>query len=342
MAAQGQQVGRCGRMIDEANCFPKSAMWNAVSTGTMGVKPAVPLIAIRIYQAGWPQMKAVESVSKIALAALGKRNSSSMTRLVWLITGWLILFSVNVRAAEENLPSGGSSLQSFHDCPNCPEMIVIPAGSFDMGSPDTEKGRQDIEGPVHRVNVATFALGKTEVTQGQWKAIMGNNPSRFRKCGNKCPVESVSWNDAQAFVHKLSAKTGKQYRLPSEAEWEYACRAGKQQKYCGGDNVEAVAWYRGNSGGKPHPVATKQANAMGLYDMSGNVEEWVKDSFDIHDNYKGAPTDGSSSQKSGTQRILRGGSWNDYVLSQRAANRGWIVPAGSDDSTGLRVARSLP
>lgn len=265
-----------------------------------------------------------------------------MKQIVWVILAWFALFSVNALAADEKLQSNGSPLQSFRDCPKCPELKVIPAGNFDMGSLDSEEGRDDIEGPVHRVNVATFALGITEVTQGQWRAIMGNNPSHFSKCGNNCPVEGVSWNDAQEFIHKLNAKTGKYYRLPSEAEWEYACRAGGQQKYCGDDNLENVAWYRFNSNGKPHLVATKKANAWGLYDMSGNVEEWVEDSFDIHNNYNGAPTDGSVWKKNGTQRILRGGSWNDYPTLQRAANRGWIVPAGSDDSTGLRLARTLP
>jgi len=122
--------------------------------------------------------------------------------------------------------------KTFRDCPDCPEMVIIPAGSFDMGSNNGEVN----EKPVHRVTIAKpFAMGMTEVTQGQWKAVMGNNPSSFSNCGDTCPVEQVSWNDVQGFLQKLNAKTGKQYRLPSEAEWEYACRAEGKQEYCGSD-----------------------------------------------------------------------------------------------------------
>ncbi len=126
------------------------------------------------------------------------------------------------------------------DCPDCPDMVVIPAGSFNMGS---DKGGD--ETPAHHVTISkAFAIGKTEVTQGQWKAVMGSNPSNFANCGDDCPVEKVSWDDAKQFIQKLNSKTGKQYRLPSEAEWEYACRAGSQTEYCGGDNVDSVAWYK--------------------------------------------------------------------------------------------------
>lgn len=227
----------------------------------------------------------------------------------------------------------------FKDCDDCPEMVVIPAGSFDMGS-DNDPSEQ----PVHRVTLSrAFALGKTEVTQGQWKAIMGDNPSKFTACGDNCPVDQVSWNDAKAFIEKLNAKTGKQYRLPSEAEWEYACRAGTRQEYCGSDNPDSAGWYgalatpAGNSEKTTNPVATKAANAWGLHDMSGNVWEWVEDSY--HDNYNGAPADGSAWQGDGALRVPRGGSWS-YL--QRAAKRGGSEPDFRYSTIGFRLARTLP
>jgi formylglycine-generating enzyme required for sulfatase activity len=228
----------------------------------------------------------------------------------------------------------------FKDCPECPEMVEIPAGSFDMGSDNGEAN----EKPVHRVTIAkSFAIGKTEVTQGQWHAVMGNNPSYFSACGDTCPVEQVSWDDAQVFIQKLNAKTGKQYRLPSEAEWEYACRAGNQQEYCGSDNADGVAWNSFNSGSfffnRPHPVATKQANAFGLYDMSGNVWEWVEDGY--HDNYTGAPADGSA-WGGGSMRVLRGGSWGKDPKFGRAASRSKFGTNYRDFSYGFRLARMLP
>jgi formylglycine-generating enzyme required for sulfatase activity len=237
----------------------------------------------------------------------------------------------------------GTIQTAFRDCPDCPEMVAIPPGSFDMGSTN---GDSD-EKPQHRVSIAqAFALGKTEVTQGQWKAIMGSNPSRFTQCGDNCPVERVSWNDAQEFIRKLNAQTGKQYRLPSEAEWEYACRAGQQTKYCGSDDLGSVAWYGayadpvGNSAKSTNPVASRQANAWGLYDMSGNVWEWVEDSH--HDSYNGAPADGSAWQGDGAKRVLRGGSWLNIPQFARAACRFRNEPAIRLDGIGFRLARMLP
>lgn len=145
---------------------------------------------------------------------------------------------------------------------------------------------------LRRVTLKSFALGRTEVTQAQWQAVMGGNPSKFiGECGNNCPVEYVNWEDAQEFVRRLNAKTGKVYRLPSEAEWEYACRAGGRDEYCGGNNLDAVGWYRGNSSGKTQAVAGKQANAWGLYDMNGNVWELTQDCWS--ERHSGAPNDGT-------------------------------------------------
>jgi len=228
----------------------------------------------------------------------------------------------------------------FRDCPDCPEMVVIPEGSFDMGSND-----HGGEKPIHIVTISrSFAIGKTEVTQGQWKAVMGSLPPElaFKDCGDLCPVERVSWNDAKEFVQQLSATTGKSYRLPSEAEWEYACRAGEAHEYCGSDDAGVVAWHRDNSGNRSHQAGQKQANNWGLYDMNGNVWEWVEDCR--HDDYAGAPMDGSAwtYECHSASRVLRGGSWFYDSLTDRATNRLYYSPVIRSNDGGFRVARMLP
>ncbi|CCI36453.1 SUMF1/EgtB/PvdO family nonheme iron enzyme [Microcystis aeruginosa] len=210
------------------------------------------------------------------------------------------------------------------------EMVSLPAGEFLMGSPDSDPDAWDSEKPPHQVKVNSFAIGKYPVTQAQYQAVMGTNPSHFKnnswfKNNLQNPVEQVSWNDAQAFCQKLSQITGKTYRLPTEAEWEYACRAGTTTCYYFGDDANQLgdyAWYKGNSQDKTHPVGQKRPNAWGLYDMSGNVWEWCED--DWHSSYIGAPTDGSAWIKNNNDndyRILRGGSWYNSPNSCRSAYR---------------------
>ncbi len=189
------------------------------------------------------------------------------------------------------------------------EFLLIDAGEFDMGSQSSEKGIQTNEEPVHCVKISkAFCMSKYVVTQKQWQDIMGNNPSYFK--GNNLPVESVSWSDVQEFIRKLNEKEGTdKYRLPSEAEWEYAARAGTTTKYSFGDDESKFgdyAWYVSNSGDKTHEVGQKKPNPWGLYDMHGNVLEWVQDKW--HSNYNGAPTDGSAWEGDG-YRVIRGGSW---------------------------------
>ena len=183
------------------------------------------------------------------------------------------------------------------------EFVLIPPGSFMMGSTN---GRPN-EKPVHQVTISQpFYMGEYEVTQAQWQAVMGNNPSHFKDCGGNCPVEQVSWEDAQSFIGKLNeSNDGFTYRLPSEAEWEYACRAGTTGDYAG--NLSDVAWFSKNSGGSgPHAVGQKQPNAWGLFDMQGNVFEWCQDCY--HETYFRAPTDGSAWLSGGDEnrRMLRG------------------------------------
>ena len=221
---------------------------------------------------------------------------------------------------------------AFKDCDDCPEMVAIPAGNFEMG------GTSISETPRHRVTMTAFSVGRTEVTQGQWRSMIGTNPSHFSVCGDTCPVEFVTWEDAKLFISRLNAKTGKQYRLPSEAAWEYACRAGGQDEYCGSSRVNEVGWY-GNSVYSTRPVGGKQANAWGLYDMSGNVWEWTEDCW--NDNYNGAPTDGRAwTSGNCSQRVIRGGSFGSVPRDLRAANR---FRDASEDSrfieNGFRVAR---
>jgi len=246
---------------------------------------------------------------------------------------------LQVEAESAELKAG----KILRDCPQCPEMVVIPAGSFDMGSNSGETN----EKPRHRVTISyAFAMGKTEVTQGQWRALMGDNPSYFKKCGDSCPVEQVSWDEAHQFIEKLNSKTGKNYRLPSEAEWEYACRAGGTHEYCGSNAVDSVAWYgananpAGNSQKTSNMVRLKKANAFGLYDMSGNVWEWVEDNY--HANYDGAPNDGSAWYGSDKARILRGGAWDDESEFSRAGVRYTKMAVFKTNYDGFRLVRQLP
>lgn len=274
----------------------------------------------------------------------------------------------------------------FRDCPSCPEMVVIPSGSFDMGSPGSEAGRDKDEGPVHRVNVASFALGKSEITRGQFAAFVNEtNYSTDDKCwtleGGKYeehsgrnwrelgypqddehPVACVNWNDAKAYTEWVSSKTGKQYRLPTEAEWEYAARGNTSTaRYWGGNPDEACGYAnaadktaQAQIHGAPSwsvynctdgfaytaPVGSFKANAFGLNDMLGNVWEWTEDSY--HDSYNGAPADGSAWQGDGAKRVLRGGSWNNAPRNVRAAIRNRYKPAIRFSSFGFRLARKLP
>jgi formylglycine-generating enzyme required for sulfatase activity len=245
----------------------------------------------------------------------------------------------SIGSKDESKPLNPSkSGASSQDCPICPEMVEIPAGSFIMGGYSEAD-----EKPRHRVEIAAFKLGKFEVTQAQWKAVTGSNTSSFSDCGDECPVEVVSWYDVQTFIQKLNAQTGGGYRLPSEAEWEYACRAGQDTLYCGSDDPVAVAWFALNSKDKIHPVGARQPNAFGLYDMSGNVWEWVQDCY--HHNYQGAPTNGSAWDDGAdcgpNRRVVRGGSWYSRPGSLRSANRHGDDPGDRYYTLGFRLAQDL-
>ena len=204
------------------------------------------------------------------------------------------------------------------------EWMSIPAGSFMMGcSPgDIECG--DREKPRHSVNVKGFQMMATEVTQGQYQSVIGANPSNFKNCGSTCPVEQVNWNEAKAFCSKIGG------RLPTEAEWEYAARAGTGTKfYCGDNRLDSDAWFNENSGSKTHPAKQKQPNAWGLYDMLGNVWEWVDDCYSK--DYNASPDC--------SLRVLRGGSWYYVAWYERVSNRDRNNPDARDNDIGFRCSR---
>lgn len=216
------------------------------------------------------------------------------------------------------------------------KMIGVSGGTFQMGSNDSEAS--DDEKPVHSVTLSDFSIGQTEVTQELWEAVMGSNPSYFK--GSKLPVEEVSWNDCQTFITKLIQLTGQQFRLPTEAEWEFAARGGnssKGYKYSGSDNIDAVAWYTSNSSSKTHEVATKAPNELGIYDMSGNVWEWCQDWYNSS-YYSSSPTSNPTGPTMGSNRVRRGGSWYSIVGGCRVAYRNSYTPSIANDLLGLRLA----
>lgn len=224
-----------------------------------------------------------------------------------------------------------------------PEMVLVRGGTFQMGSNEDNR-----EKPIHSVTLPGFEIGKYPVTQKFWQEIMGSNPSHFKGCDD-CPVEQVSWNDVQEFLKKLNQKyPGKNYRLPSEAEWEYAARGGKQSKgytYAGSNDIEEVAWYDKNSGGKTHPVGSKKANELGIYDLSGNVREWCQDVW--LSNYQGASKNDRARYHVRLGRnsrprpvgVVRGGSWNTNPSNSRVTYRIKSNYSEVSNFIGIRLVR---
>jgi hypothetical protein len=226
-----------------------------------------------------------------------------------------------LRALTKDLLSGGYRL--------------IPAGSFVMGSPEDEECHKNNE-TQHQVEITQpFLIKTTPVTQAQWQAVMGDNPAHFQG-DDRRPVEHVSWEDAVRFCEGLSAQTGGMYRLPTEAEWEYACRAGTTGAHYG--DLDAIAWYSKNANRTTQPVAQKQPNAWGLYDMFGNVWEWC---LDWYDRYPSDPQRDPKGPPSGGRRVIRGGAWNDGARYCRAAQRNDYTPSNRYGVVGFRPARSL-
>jgi hypothetical protein len=224
---------------------------------------------------------------------------------------------------------------------NIPSSLIVPivlveGATFQMGSAFGDSDEQ----PVHSVTLSSFRIGKNEVTQALWRTVMGVNSNYVTTCDN-CPIEQVSWDDIQVFLTKLNTLTGKDYRLPTEAEWEYAARGGKLSKgytYAGSNTIEDVAWYVSNSGGTNHLIGQKTANELGLYDMSGNVWEWCQDWYIA---YSSASQNNPSGASTGTYRVLRGGSWSYNPQYSRVSYRNYYTPGYRNYGHGFRMALSL-
>ena len=218
------------------------------------------------------------------------------------------------------------------------KMIKVEGGTFSMGATsEQEYDALSCEKPVHSVTLSDYYIGETEVTQELWEAVMGSNPSYFEG-DNQRPVESVSWNACQKFIKKLNRLTGKEFRLPTEAEWEYAARGGKYSRgyrYSGSNNSDEVAWYDSNSGSKTHPVKTKKDNELGLYDMSGNVWEWCNDWWGCYQSNSQTNPTGPSE---GESRVLRGGGWCYFDMGVRVSRRDYLTPGYRHIIIGLRLA----
>ena len=218
-------------------------------------------------------------------------------------------------------------------------MVYVQGGTFIMGATSEQGSDADSdENPIHQVTLSSFSIGRYEVTQEEWQAVMGNNPSYFK--GAKRPVENVSWNDCQEFIRKLNTMTGKQFRLPTEAEWEFASRGGiKSQgyKYSGSNNLNSVAWYRDNSGETTHDVGQKSPNELGIYDMSGNVSEWCSD-WDDRNYYRSSPQTNPLGPSSGSYRVDRGGCWSYFARYCRVSDRSSDYPDIRNNRLGLRLA----
>lgn len=296
-----------------------------------------------------PQPK-VESVSTDAVKGSRRKQGLEYFIIALLVIGIFVAIGLSLNNSSEMEYSSGTasadtvaeewSDQTFTVNGVSFTMVAVEGGTFTMGA-TAEQGEDalDSEKPAHSVTLSSYYIGQTEVTQALWKAVMGNNPSDFK--GDDLPVETVSWDDCQEFIRKLNQFTGKRFRLPTEAEWEYASRGGKKSRgyrYAGSNAIDEVAWYGSNSGSRTHTVATKQANELGLYDMSGNVWEWCQDWY-------GSYSSGSQTNPTGpigeSNRVQRGGSWGNFARVCISSSR-----RGSDNSSncnygiGFRLALS--
>jgi formylglycine-generating enzyme required for sulfatase activity len=219
------------------------------------------------------------------------------------------------------------------------KFVLIPVGAFMMGSSSGESDETPHQARIWK----PFFMQTTEVTQGQWEKVMGSNPSYFKECGYNCPVENVSWEDVQEFIQKLNSMEGSRnkYRLPTEAEWEYAARGGgKDEDYSGGNDIEVVAWYKNNSGGKTHPVGQKKPNGLGIYDMSGNVWEWCQDWYGDYPSGHLIVIDPAGPSR-GVGHVFRGGSWDYIARYCRSAFRSMGAPNFMINNLGFRLAASV-
>ena len=252
------------------------------------------------------------------------------------------LSALSTSAPQSSSASNGSSSSSDKEVFTVKgvsfTMVRVNGGTFTMGATDEQgSDAENNEKPAHKVTLSTFSIGETEVTQALWQAVMGNNPSKLSD-NPQNPVEQVSWEDCQEFVKKLNNLTGKSFRLPTEAEWEYAARGGgksKHYKYSGSNNLDDVAWHDGNSGRKTHPVKGKAPNELGLYDMSGNVYEWCSDCYG---RYSSSAQTNPKGLSEGSSHVIRGGSWSYYGRNCRVSYRNFSYSSGHSNNDGFRLA----
>jgi formylglycine-generating enzyme required for sulfatase activity len=330
--------------------------WGAVAAST-------DKTSIEAFLKHWPKgQHAAAAKARIAELRRGPRRramllgATAMTVTALIVGGWLAYSRTRLEVAlakslstqaEQALKPGSV----FKECQDCPEMVVVPAGKFAMGSRDSDKYHEDAEGPQHEVAIAKpFAVSRTEVTFAEWDACVAQGgcarqrEDRSWGRGGR-PVMNVSWDEARQYAAWIAKLTGKPYRLLTEAEWEYAARAGTTTIYSWGDKIG-----KGNANcilcgsqwnDRTAPAGSFKPNAFGLYDMHGNVDEWVEDPW--HDNYIGAPADGSAWLQGGdtSRRVVRGGSWSSYPQSLRAANRGRFTIDYRLGNHGFRLARTL-
>lgn len=278
----------------------------------------------------------------------------SQTRSVTVTTGQTATCSVTLKKKQVQQPvvqqpvqpvqqltttttTTSSATQTFTANGVIFKMVRVEGGTFTMGATSEQGSDADSdESPAHRVTLSSYYIGETEVTQALWEAVMGNNPSNWK--GASLPVENVSWEDCQNFIRELNRMTGKSFRLPTEAEWEFAARGGNKSQGCkhsGSNAIDKVAWYDGNSGGKTHEVRTKSPNELGIYDMSGNVWEWCQD---WKGSYSSSAQTNPTGPSSGSIRVLRGGSWNSLARSCRVSFRYSNAPGSRVNRLGLRLA----
>jgi formylglycine-generating enzyme required for sulfatase activity len=276
--------------------------------------------------------RAVNAISEFC------RSEDELIELIQLAVRKLLGEPLEVPTlAKAEKPTSAAKPVEYKDSVAGMEFIFVKGGCYEMG--DTFGDGLYKEKPVHEVCVSDFYLGKYEVTQGQWKKVMGSNPS-ILKSSDDHPVENVNWNDVQEFIRRLNQTSGKNYRLPAEAEWEYAARSGgKKEKWAGTSNESELgeyAWYTANSGSQTHPVGQKKPNGLGFYDMSGNVWEWVNDWYD-ENYYKTSPKNNPRGPDRGSERVLHGGSWRGSPGTVRAAFRFRGNPASRDEGIGFRL-----
>lgn len=247
---------------------------------------------------------------------------------------------IAVKRTEASPDRSFSDSDTFKDAGTGMEFVLVNGGCFQMG--DSFGDGLSAEKPLHEVCLDSFYLGKYEVTQGQWKKIMGVNPSHFQKCGENCPVESVTWTNVQTFIAEMNNLSGQRYRLPTEAEWEFAARdGGKTVKWAGTSSENKLgdyAWYGASAGEKTHPAGRKKPNALGLYDMTGNVWEWTNDLY-AETFYRKSPRDNPHGPEEGTDRVLRGGCWLDRSQDIRSSQRYFFAPQVGFQSVGFRLVK---